>query len=394
MFCYFLWQQNLYAVGMVDGVWKGMNKKSQSLSKDSISGFVLSEIHYNNTYNSTNRKNKYEDTSLHIKAGVDLKLSNNFSVKTVVQLEEMSQATEDARRDQLASGGGDRFLENEGGYVDELILNYNYKNLSALVGKFTVNFGSAWKDDKGIWVNETAKKYKESEKLGLGLISRFGDKEDVGEYVFGFSSFTNDRKNLDNSVVTKRDGFSKSDGDVGDSRNLKSYAMSMDIYYQFVEKEKLSYHFSYANLAINDRQNSSNIPANINDQKSFVFNVNYQYPINNNILIDGLVEYASINNLGGNVGAQEDFLTINLTGYINNFYLTIARVKDQKSETGTKGVDSHINELSVGYQFGGLNSVLDGLSLVVGYNEREVDNKIVPVNDNAFGMILEYVISY
>ncbi len=385
------------AIDMDNGVWKNLNEKYQQTTQNDklISGFVSNRVYYNNTYDSNSRKKEFSDSFLKTKVGVNVKLGSNFAVKAVTKFEKASQASQTVRRNQLATGGGDQSFENEGAYIDELVLNYNYKNFSALAGKFAANYGYAWKDDNGIWVNEFAKAgYETDEKLGLGVIQRFGDRKVFGEYVFGFSAFTNDRKNLDNSTITKRDSDAKSDGSVGDTRSLKSYIASMDLYYDFNKQEKLSYHFAYSNLAINDRQNTSNIPALIDDQKSFVINMDYKYPINNDLLINGFIEYNHIANVDGNVSRDANFITANLTTYFNDFSLTIARAREQQIEIGTNGVDAYINELSLGYKFDNLSPVLKGLSMAVGYKGSETDDKTAPIKNDAFGIMLKHKMEF
>ena len=378
---------NVGAADMDNGVWKNLNEQyQQNTTQNLISGFISNRVHYNNIYQSDDQQQKYQDAFLNANLGLDIKLGSGFSIKTVAKFEQMPQASETL--------GKDQFFNNEGAYFDELALNYNYKNISALAGKFATNFGSAWNNDNGIWVNQIAQNYQIDEKLGLGLIARFGDKQTIGQYVFGFASFTNDRKNLDNSIISKRDSSSKADGLVGDTRNLSSNVASVDIYYQFSKQEKLSYHLAYSNLAINKRQNQSNIPTKIDDQKSLALNMNYQYPINNNILIDGLIEYVNTKNMGGDIDSSANFLTANLTTYFNNFYLIIARAQKQQFKIGTNGIDHSINELSIGYKFDNHNHILKGLSLAIGYNENLIDYKTSQVKNNAFGALLKHQLEF
>jgi len=383
--CCCLLQKNANATDMDNGVWKSLNEQYENARNNRlISGFVANRIYYNNTYQSDDKGQEYQDNFLQSNLGLDLKLKNGFSIKTIGKFEKI------VGKNQY----GNQSFENEGAYIDELVLNYDYKNLSMLAGKFTANFGSGWNSDNGIWVNKIASNYKMTEKLGLGLIAKFGNKKTIGEYVFGFSGFTNDRKNLDNSIITTRDSATKSDGLPGDTRNLKSKVASMDIYYQFSEKEKLSYHFAYSNLAINKRQNHRNISTKIDDQRSFALNMNYQYPINKNILIDGLVEYVTIKNFVGDIDSKANFFTANLTTYFNNFYLTIAKAQEQQSKMGTNGTNNSINELSLGYKLNSTNPIIKGLSIAIGYNQKLTDYKTSQIKNDAFGLLLRHKLEF
>ncbi|MFT6077525.1 MAG: hypothetical protein ACJA02_000277 [Myxococcota bacterium] len=394
---FLLFQNNVLAKDATDGIWKQLDSNYEEVTKnqDLISGVWSNRIYFEDTFDSDKRKNQYKDTFLRSKLNANFRINSNFFVSTIAIFDKSKQKSENFRRNQLSTGGGDRSFENEGLFIDELVLNYNYKNFSALAGKFTANFGDAWLNDNGIWANQIARNYRQDEKLGLGIVGRAGDQKTSGEYVFGFSVFTNDRKNLDNSIFTKRDGTSKKDGEVGDTRGLESYVLSTDIYYDFGNDEKLSYHFSYLNLAVNDRHNSRNIPSLINDQSAYAANMNYEYPLNKNFLLKSFIEYVQINNLEGNVEKDAKILTINLTAQIyKDFFMTLARAKEKEFEIGTNGIDRHINEVSFGYKFDNLNQLLKGLSLSIGYKEDKLDDKTSSITDKSFGFLIRHKIEF
>lgn len=378
--------QSAFAYDMENGVWKNLNEEyAQTINNKSlVSGMLFNRIYQTNTFDSDNSNNEYKDTYLKSRLGVNLKLSDNFSLKTVAKLENVVNSRSNG-------DGTNRFFENEGVFLDELVLGYDYKNFSALAGKFNPNFGDAWKVRNGIWVNEIAGEYEQKEKLGFGLIGRAGDKKKFGEYVFGASVFTNDRKNLDNSTIATRDSATKSDGIPGDTRSLESYVLSTDIYYDFGNNENLSYHFSYLNLAINDRQNLSNIPSRINDEKAFALNMNYKYPINNNFLLDSFVEYVNISNVGGDTEKNADFLTLNFTTYIfKDYFVTLARATQKQVKIGENGTDKLIDEISFGYKFDHLHPNLKGLTASAGYQKYDLDNKTNLVRDQSFGFVITH----
>ncbi len=378
--------QNVFASDLENGVWKNLNEQYQQTVNDKklVSGMLLNRVYNVKTFDSDDKNNQYNDTYLLSRLGVNLKLSDNFSLKSVAKFENISNSKSNP-------DGTNRFFENEGAFLDEVAFGYDYKNFSALVGKFNPNFGDAWRINNGIWVNAIGKQYEQKSKLGFGLIERAGDSKNFGEYVFGLSVFTNDRKNLDNSIITKRDSLPKDSGVPGDTRSLKSYVLSTDIYYDFSDQEKLSYHFSYLNLAINDRQNHSNIPAKVDDEKAFAANINYKYPLNDKFLLDSFVEYTNIQNLDGDTEKNANFLTVNFTAYIlKNYFITIARAVENQTKTGENGVDEIINELSLGYKFDNLNQYLKGLMISIGYKQNDLDNKTSLIRDKSFGFLISH----
>jgi hypothetical protein len=382
--------QSAFAYDMENGVWKNLNEEHEQTvnNKSLVSGMLFNRIYQTNTFDSDNANNEYKDTYLKSRLGVNLKLSDNFSIKTVAKLENVANSRSNG-------DGTNRFFENEGAFLDELVLGYDYKNFSAIAGKFNPNFGDAWKIRNGIWVSEIAAEYEQKEKLGFGFIQRAGDRKKFGEYVFGASVFTNDRKNLDNSTITARDSAVKSDGIPGDTRSPESYVLSTDIYYDFGNDENLSYHFSYLNLAINDRQNKTNIPAKINDEKAFALNMNYKYPINNNFLLDSFVEYTNISNMDGDTEKNADFLTVNFTAYIfKDYFVTLARAKEKQIKIGENGTDKIIDELSFGYKLDHLHPILKGLTASGGYQRYDLNNKTDLVRDKAFGVAITHKLEF
>jgi len=381
--------QNSFAYDMQDGVWKNLNEKyaQTTNNKSLVSGMIFSRIDYNDTFASNNKNNR-KGADLRSRFGVNLKLSNNFSLKTVAIFENISNATSNI-------DGKNRFFRSEGLFLNELVLGYDYKNFSAVAGKFNPNFGDAWKPSNGIWTREISGEYEQREKLGFGLIQRAGNIKTIGEYIFGASVFTNDRKNLDNSIITSRDSVAKSDGAAGDTRGLDSYVLSTDIYYDFGNNEKLSYHFSYLNLAINNRQNHSNIPAYIDDEKGLSLGMNYRYPINDDFLFDSFVEYVNIDNIGGDIAKNSDFLTINFTAHIfKDYFITLTKAQEKQKKTGENGIDKSFSGLSFGYKLDHLNPNLKNLRALIGYKNSDLDSKTNFIQNKSFSVIITHKLEF
>ncbi|MFT6332550.1 MAG: hypothetical protein ACJAW3_000891 [Lentimonas sp.] len=392
---YFFMQNNAFAVNTENGVWKSLGDQYDQIidNEKVLTGRISNKIYFTDVFESNLRKDHNRETYLKSKLDLNLRLNKYFSVNSAFKFDKMTQNSEKIRRNSAVKSGGDMSFENEGIYLKELVLNFNYKNFSALAGKFTANFGSGWSSDNGIWVNELSKRYKQDEKLGFGAIQRFGNKKKNGEYVFGLSAFTNDRKNLDNSIITKRDETSKADGEAGDTRGLKSYNISADIFYDFEGGEELSYHFAYLNLAINDRRNVSNISSKIDDEKSFVAGMKYKYPINNNVLLNSFVEYVQTDNSGGNIDVDSKILTFNFTTYFyEKYFLILARAIEKEMENGGNGINREINEIAIGYKFN--DSILKGLSISMGYNNRQEDKKTSVVKNQSLGFLVAHKIEF
>lgn len=349
----------------------------------------VADVNLNDEYQSSDRKDEFKSTSSKSRLYSSFNISKNFSINSFFRLTNFQKSSETSRRDILANGGGDRSFEDEGIITQELNISYNNEKHALVLGKFDLNFGSAWRWDRGIWNHNIADNYRQREKLGFNGIYRIGDAKKTGRYKFGYAIFTNDRKNFDNSTITQRDSDSKSDAVAGDTRSLKSYNLTLNIDFDFAEREKLSYNFSYVDLAINSR--ASSVAANkIDSQKGFAAGMNYKYPFLENLDLDALFEYSSIKNYNGNSDIGERYLTGNIIATIyQNWNATFGYSQMQNIEVKAFGYDQNLTEISFGYQFK-KNNFFDKLIFQVGYKNQRNNYKTSLESRNSLGALMRY----
>ncbi|MES2960869.1 MAG: hypothetical protein V4694_00610 [Pseudomonadota bacterium] len=366
-----------------------ISDQDKSVFKPKLTNRLVLDANFNDEYQSTDRKKEYKDTYGKMRLYSGYNFAKNFSVNSFIKIEPVYQSSEVARRTNLPNGGGDISFENEGIYLEELNLTYDGKKHAFVLGKFDLNFGTAWRWNRGIWTYNIAEYYKETEKLGVNGIYRLGNAKTTGRYEISYAVFKNDRKNLDNSLITNRDSASKSDAIAGDSGGLQSYITSLDINFDFAEQEKLSYHFSYINLAVNSRA-SSVTPNKISDQKGFVAGMNYKYPVKKNYIVDALLEYAAIKDLNGNSDVGEQYFTANV---INHFYenwnVTLGYANRDNSHVAQYGFSSNLTEISMGYEFL-KNSFFDKLLFQVGYKNQRDNFGTSLETRNVIGALMRY----
>lgn len=384
------WAQN----GPNQGVLKGIIFGSDSILSDSkISNRLIVDLRLEDNYQSTNRKNEYLESRANGRFYSRLNLDKNFSLNSYLYLGQMNQQSENQRRDQLPQGGGDRAFEDEGIYIRELNLEYAKDNYALVAGKFDLDFGTAWRFDRGLWTYEIASNYQQRERLGFTTLYKLGDAKKTGKYEFGFGVFTNDRKHFDNSIITNRDSDSKSDAMPGDTSFAKSYVASLNINYDFGEKlgwqEKLSYHFAYINLAVNERA-SSVTPTKIDDQKGFVLGIDYQLPVSEKFMLDILIEYADMKNFGGDSDINENYFTSNIIGRIyKNWNVTLGYANRRNLEVEAAGYDQGETELSFGYDFAKI-PFFDRITLQAGYKNLRTDYKTSLETQNILGTMARF----
>ena len=258
------------------------------------------------------------------------------------------------------------------------------------MGKFDLNFGKAWNFNRGIANHEIAQNYLQNEKVGFGQIMRIGDLKTTGRYQLSYSFFKNDRKYLDNSIITKGNNLSKEDAFPGDENIFKSYVISADIDFDFDNDKTLNYHFSYLNSAINEKHSNLADQNKIDDQKSFSASMNYIYPFNQDFILDSLVEYVSVKNYQGNSDIYERYLSANSILRIHkNYNLTLGHATRQNVQAQSYGFDENITEISTGYDF--LESkFFDKLTFQLGYKRQRNDFKTSLETKNSLIALVRY----
>ncbi len=348
-----------------------------------IKGRLVFDINSTDEYQTTDKSKEIVDTYAKARLYSSIELMRHLSVNSYVRLGHVNRESDNQDYSEFPSHGKNRNFKDEGAWIEELNLTYDTKKYAIVMGKFDLNFGSAWRWNRGIWAYQLAQNYKEMEKLGFNGIYRVGDAKKNGRYEFSYAMFTNDRKNLDNSLITNRYSDSKYDAIPGDTRSLSSYIGSLDINFDFSEKEKLSYHFSYVNLAVNKR--ASSLSGKIDNQKGTAVGMNYKYPLNDAVILDAMVEYANIKNLGGNSAVKENYFTGNLiTKIFDNWNVTTGFARQNNTN-----FDRNLAEISFGYEFVG-NKIFDSLLLQFGYkNQRDNLSSGLEVR-NSVGALLRY----
>lgn len=348
------------------------------------------ETTLDDNYKSQDRRNEFLDSGFRARFNNQLNFGKGISLNTNILADRFDNGDQIARRNSSIQGGGDRSFENIGIALRELNIAKNSEKYAVILGKFNLNFGSAWLWNRGIWIQQIANdNYRQVEKLGAVAIYRAGDAKKTGQYNFSFSSFTNDRKNFDNSLLNNRDSNKKSDAKAGDVRAPASYAAMLDINFDFGEREKLSYQFSYLNLAVNER--ATTIASNkVDDQKNFALNMNYQYPLNEKIALDALIEYVEVKNLNGNSDIGERYFTANLiTNFGENWNILLGNSRRQNIQINAYGFDQNLSEISLGYEFK-KNDFFDRLTIQAGYKNFRNDLKTTVDSQNSIGLLMRY----
>ncbi|MFM7621120.1 MAG: hypothetical protein ACKO47_05905 [Alphaproteobacteria bacterium] len=355
---------------------------------------IIAELDLDDYYRSTNHNKEFKETAIKAKLFNNIHLNNKISLNSYLKLQDVKNLNRPWQTNN--HNGRDRFLKDLGLFAEEINLRYLYENKlkkisnNLILGKFNLGFGTAWRWDRGISIHSLAETYKQTEKIGIANVLQLGNAKKTGQYNFGLSFFYNDQKILDNALFANKHSDPKSSAIPGDSRALKSYNFSTDINFDFKKNEKLSYHFSYLNLDVNGRNSRVN-PSKVADQKGIAYAINYQYPLSQRIILDGLIEYTKINNYLGNSDQLRSYLSSNLLIKIDqswNLLLGNTRLKDRNYND--LGFNQNFSEISAGYQFK-KNNFFDKLTLQIGYRYNRLSflNQTTETQ-SSYGLLLRY----
>ena len=341
---------------------------------------IAYDINFDNNYKSTNRNDEYKSTKSIGRLYSSLNFAKNLSINSTAYFERIANDVV----------GKDRTFDREGLYLRELNVVYDNKKHGFIIGKFDLNYGKAWNFNRGIANHELAQNYRAGQKVGFGQILRVGDLKKTGRYQLSYALFKNDRKYLDNSIVTKGNNSSKEEALPGDENLFKSYVTSADIDFDLGNEKKLYYHFSYLNSAINEKHSILADKNKIDDQKSFVLSMNYVYPFNQDFILDSLIEYVGVKNYQGDADISERYISANTILKIHkNYNLTLGHSTRQNVQAQSFGFDENITEVSFGYDF--LESkFFDKLSFQAGYKNQRNDFKTSLETKNSLIALVRY----
>ncbi len=372
-----VWAQTYGNQGILNDIIASDAKNPLLNIEPKITNRIVAETQFDDNYRTTSKRDEYKDLTGKIRFYTNLHLNKKLWLSSYLAVERLDNSA-------TVHDGANRYFENTGAYFQELALNLNEEKYSLVAGKFNLNFGTAWRWDRGLWSYNIANDYKQTEKLGFSGVYRLGNAKNTGLYNFTFAAFTNDRKNLDNSVLVNRDSAHKSDGMPGDTRSLSSYNFGLNIDFDFGKQEKLSYNFSYLNLAVNSRA-SSVIPSKLADQKGLVAGMNYKYPWKENLAFDLLLEYVQMKNVGGNSEISERYLTGNvITKFYRNWNVLIGHTSKNQALTS-----QNLSEISFGYDFN-KTKIFDRITLQTGVKHMIINDGITPQTRNAWGVMARY----
>ena len=164
---------------------------------------IVADISFIDNHYNTNINNNFADTNGNIRLISALDITKNLELNSFMRMGRFDNQNQSARRINSVNGGGNRTFENTDINIGELNLKYSYKNSAIIAGKFSSNFGTAWRWNRGIFIHRTPNQYSLNNKLGFTAVQKVGNTKTVGLYNFSFGLFTNDSTRLDKNLLHK-----------------------------------------------------------------------------------------------------------------------------------------------------------------------------------------------
>lgn len=367
---------------------------SNKASKSEIFNFktnhrFVSDVSLFDNFKATNRQDKFLDSQLGARLYSNFQLTKNFEIYSYARLTRLDNDKTIAQRSSSVDGGGNRNFENLGIYLPEINLRNRYKNNLLILGKFTPDFGNGWRWDRGIWVQNIPSQYKQNEKIGIAEIYSIGDGKKTGLYDFAISFFTNSRGSIDNSLFAQRDSGSFELARAGGTNSPQSFNLSTNVSFDFGPEEKLAYHFSYLDLAVN--KNATLVPKNkLAHQKGAAYGINYKYPVKHFLKLYSMIEYVEMKNMDGNSDILSRYLTASLGAkFFNRWTMMIGNANHKTQNLAALGSNETITEVNFGYDCP-KTIFFDRFTAQIGYQKMRNDNKLYIDNRHALGLIIRY----
>jgi hypothetical protein len=345
--------------------------KQRSISEDEpkpsiFHNRIVADLSFRDNYKSKNINNQFADTDANIRLISSIDISKNLELNSFMRLGRFDTLRQDSRRSSSDHGGGDRTLENPDIIIGELNLKYSYLNSAIIAGKFSGNFGSAWRWNRGIWIHKIPAQYSLNNKLGFVGVHKVGDAKTVGLYNLSLSIFTNDHTGLDQTLFRKIKVESSPRYKAGDTKKLDSFSLASDINFDFADGEKLSYHLAYSSLDINSNNLNIN-PSRIAKQKGLVFGIDYIMPIKKYLDFKNILEYAKIENIDGDSDVADHYFSSNfILTFDKKYSLLFGNSNHQRKKYIGNSFHENTTETNIGYEFTA-NDFFDRLILQAGY---------------------------
>ncbi|MEQ9520592.1 MAG: hypothetical protein RLN89_14265 [Parvibaculum sp.] len=317
------------------------------------------ELQNDYAFDSDVKASELNATSITIEPEISFRLSENFSIEAGLVFEPIKDPVDD------------RFLEDQGLYVEQLFLSWQGDGFGLKAGKFNPAFGNAWDKAPGIYGGDFAEDYELTERIGLGGDITLGN-DASGEHTMSVATFFADTSTLSQSFLNSRGETRRGSGGLSNTEDFSSFSVSLDSE-SVPALGGIGYTLGVA------RQDGG--VGTTEDETSYVAGLFGSFEVADGVTLEPIIEFVYQDNDAGTIGEQ-DYFTIGNTVLLGpwNVALSYTARNTHANIAGTPDIEDELFQASAGYAFE------NGITADLGYRFSEEAS----VDTHIFGVLFTY----
>jgi len=271
--------------------------------------------------------------------------------------------------------GENRYIEDEGIFVEDLFVDYAIGRHGLRGGKFTPAFGVAWDITPGIYGTDFAEAgYEFAERIGIAGCAGF-EVGSAGAYTLTAHGFFRDTTILSELWGRGRGTTERGDGGVSNTGDFSSYALTLD-------GEDIA-GFKGLGARLSFIRQAKGVD-NAEDEKGVSVALWHKLKLGGELTLSPMMEYVHFDDAEGEDDQDRDFLTAAGRLGWRSWNLTLAYTGRDTEPAGAAEIDDYQFQVSAGYSFG------FGIDLDVGWQIVEEGD----IESQRLGLLLAYTANF
>jgi hypothetical protein len=334
-----------------------------------IHGVVLVELQNDSTFGSEDSEREQNDLYLTIESTLSAVFTPHLSLEAGLVFEPVFDP----------ESGSNRWLGDQGLYLEALFLAWQSERLGLRAGKFNPDFGFAWELAPGVFGVDFAEDYELTERIGLGGFVELGNDR-VGSHALGADLFFLDHSALSDSLVKKRGRTRLSNGGPSNTGKLESFSLTLQGS-EIPWLSGLTYNVGFASQRAGRGGRS---------ERDYVAGLTYAFRLFADLDSELLAEYAYLDNANGEAEDRQ-YLTLSSAIYRGGWNFAVSCTLRERDVATDGEIRDSLFQVSTGYTFPLREGASFGeLGIDVGWRLAREEG----VRSHGFGALLAYAIAF
>ncbi len=292
-----------------------------------ISGELVIEIQNDWAYHSQDRDSELNDLYATLGPAIGLAFSESFSIQSSLVLEPVEDPDPHENRE----------FSQHGLFVEELYARLAKGAWSLRAGKLNPRFGQAWDLAPGLYGVDFAEDYELTERIGAGTSYDLG-RDSGGMHILSAEIFFADTSHLTRSLMRDRSRVRRSDGGSSNTARLNSYSLTLEGE-AILGAPTLTYNLGFAyQLAGEGGQPESD----------YVAGLSYGIPINDQLELNFLGEFALLDNADGESDRTRRYFTVSSAANFQDLVFALSYTSRDENIRGARDNSDFLAQASVG----------------------------------------------